>query len=106
MARGHLFVIVLLLAAAAMAGLLAIARTTQAKPASATEPAITFRMQTKLDRLEASLQRQLARQRKAGQSTPFLVSTPATAPTVSTTHHDDEEEEDERREHEENDRDD
>ena len=104
MARGHLFVIVLLLAAAAMAGLLAIARTTQAKPASATEPAITFRMQTKLDRLEASLQRQLARQRKAGQSTPFLVSTPAAAPTVSTTHYDDDD--DERPEHEESDRDD
>lgn len=105
MARGHLFVIVLLLAAAAMAGLLAIARTTQAKPASATEPAITFRMQTKLDRLEASLQRQLARQRKAGQSAPFLVSTPATAPTVSTTHYDDDGD-DERPEYEENDRDD
>lgn len=104
MARGHLFVIVLLLAAAAVAGLLAVARTTQAKPASATEPAITFQMQTKLDRLEASLQRQLARQRKAGQSAPIFVSAPAPSPTANATH--DDVDQDEGSEHGESDRDD
>ncbi len=88
MARGHLFVIILLLAAAAAAGLLAVSRTTQTKPAAATDPAITFRMQTKLNRLEASLERQIARNGKAKQSAPVLVYTRAPAPTVTATHDD------------------
>jgi hypothetical protein len=92
MARGHLFVIVVLLAAAAVAGLLAVAQTAQTSPTSAADPAITFRMQTKLNRLEASLQRQLARQRTAKQSEPAVVYTRAPAPTVSATHDDGEHE--------------
>lgn len=88
MARGHLFVVVLLLAAAAMAGLLAVARTAQTSPTSAAEPAITFRMKTKLNRLEASLQRQLERKAEAAQSQPVVAYKRMPAPTVSATHDD------------------
>ena len=63
MSRKHLFAIVVLLGAAAVAGLLALTRTgsvgAAATPASSTE--ITARTQT-LDRLEASLERSLAEQ--------------------------------------------
>lgn len=58
MSRKHLFTIVVLLAAAAVAGLLALTRTTPAAtPASNTEIATKTRS---LDRLEASLRRSLA----------------------------------------------
>ena len=63
MSRKHLFAIVVLLGAAAVAGLLALTRTGSggpaATPASSTE--ITARTQT-LDRLEASLERSLTEQ--------------------------------------------
>lgn len=62
MSRRHTFVIVVLLAAAAVAGLLAMTRTAAlGSPASAStgqDDAISFRLR-KLDRLEASLRKQL-----------------------------------------------
>ena len=90
MARGHLFVIVLLLAAAAVAGLLAVTRTAAqtTTPAAGSDPAIAFRMK-KLDRLEASLEQQIARRRATNQSAPVVVYRRATAP-VATVHQDDE----------------
>lgn len=95
MARGHLFLIVVLLAGAAVAGLLAVTRTAQSSPAaSATDPAISYRMQ-KLDRLEASLEKQLARQSKAAAKStaaPTVVYTRAPSPVVSTYHGDDDHE--------------
>ena len=63
MPRKHLFPIVVLLAAALVAGLLAISRTVAlgrpANAATASDPAIAFRLK-KLDRFEQSLRRQLA----------------------------------------------
>ena len=63
MRRRHLFVIVVLLGAAAVAGLLAVSRTValgSPQPASSgQDPAISFRLQ-RLDRLEASLRKELA----------------------------------------------
>lgn len=82
MARGHLFVIVVLLAAAAVAGLLAVTGTAQSKPAAATDPAITFRLK-KLDRLEASLEQQLAGRRATARTAPVLVYRRAASPEAS-----------------------
>jgi hypothetical protein len=82
MARGHLFLIVVLLGAAAIAGLLAVTRTA-AQPASSASPdsAIAFRMK-KLDRLEASLAQRLAQQAKAAPSpAPTVVYRRATSTT-------------------------
>lgn len=63
MSRKHLFPIVVMLAAAIVAGLLAVSRTVAlgrpANAATASDPAITFRLQ-KLDRFEQSLRRRLA----------------------------------------------
>jgi len=60
MSRKHLFAVVVLLGAAAVAGLLALSRTTTAAtPASSTQIAAKSRS---LDRLEASLRRALAQQ--------------------------------------------
>ena len=62
MPRKHLFPIVVLLAAALVAGLLAVSRTVAlgrpANAATASDPAIAFRLK-KLDRFEQSLRRQL-----------------------------------------------
>lgn len=92
MARGHLFMIVVLLAGAAVAGLLAVTRTAQSSPAvSVTDPAISYRLK-KLDRLEASLEKQLARHDKApakSTAAPVVVYTRAPSPVVSTYHGDD-----------------
>lgn len=90
MARGHLFVIVILLAAAAVAGLLAVSRTAAqaTTPAAGADPAIAFRMK-KLDRLEASLEQQIARRRATTQRAPVVVYKRATAP-VATVYQDDE----------------
>jgi hypothetical protein len=83
MARGHLFVIVILLAAAAVAGVLAVTQTAaQATPASGSDPAIAFRLK-KLDRLEASLEQQIARRNATSQSAPAVVYRRATAPVVT-----------------------
>jgi DMSO/TMAO reductase YedYZ molybdopterin-dependent catalytic subunit len=98
MARGHLFFIVVLLAAAAVAGLLAVAQTTKATPASAADPAITFRMK-KLDRLEASLEQQLAQRPAAAQTAPAVVYQRAQAPAASA-HQTDEDAEERESEHE------
>jgi len=88
MARGHLFLIVVLLGAAAVAGLLAVSRTSaQSRPVSGTDAAISVRMK-KLDKLEASLQRQITARRKASaaaRTAPTIVYERATAP-VSASH--------------------
>ena len=95
MARGYLFLIVVLLAGAAVAGLLAVTRTAQSSPgASATNPAISYRMK-KLDRLEASLEKQLSQHSKAAAKStaaPVVVYRRAPSPVVSTYHGDDEHE--------------
>ena len=63
MSRKHMFPIVVMLAAAFVAGLLAVSRTVAlgrpASAATASDPAIAFRLK-KLDRFEQSLRRQLA----------------------------------------------
>ena len=63
MSRRHMFPIVVMLAAAFVAGLLAVSRTVAlgrpASAATASDPAIAFRLK-KLDRFELSLRRQLA----------------------------------------------
>ena len=63
MSRKHVFPIVVMLAAAVVAGLFAVSRTVAlGRPASAatsTDPAIAFRLKN-LDRFEQSLRRQLA----------------------------------------------
>jgi len=63
MSRKHLFPIVVMLAAAIVAGLLAVSRTVAlghpANAATASDPAIAFRLR-KLDRFEQSLRRRLA----------------------------------------------
>lgn len=89
MSRKHLFAIVLLLAAAAVAGLLAVTRTVAlggaATPASSAQ--VTAKTRS-LDRLEASLQRALADQRPAVPSSrpaaassaqPLTIYVPSTA---------------------------
>lgn len=78
MARGHLFLIVVLLAAAAVAGMLAITRAAQTRPAAATDSAISFRLK-RLDRLEASLEKQLTARSQASQSSPVVTYMPAPA---------------------------
>jgi len=63
MSRKHLFPIVVMFAAAFVAGLLAVSRTVAAgrpaNAATASDPAIAFRLK-RLDRFEQSLQKQLA----------------------------------------------
>ena len=63
MSRKHVFPIVVMLAAAFVAGLLAVSRTVAlgrpASAATASDPAIAFRLK-KLDRFEQSLRQQLA----------------------------------------------
>jgi hypothetical protein len=62
MSRKHMFPIVVMLAAAFVAGLLAVSRTVAlgrpANAATASDPAIAFRLK-KLDKFEQSLRRQL-----------------------------------------------
>ena len=99
MDRKHLFAIVVLLGAAAVAGLLALTRTTTATQASSTQIAAKTRS---LDRLEASLRRSLAEQPPAfpatteggGQSVPartvYVRSSPA-AQAPSGEHEEDDE---------------
>lgn len=83
MPRRHLFVIVVLLGAAAVAGLLAVTRTvalgSPAPASSNQDAAISFRLQ-RLDRLEASLREQLAAQGAAASPTPATVYRHAPAP--------------------------
>ena len=74
MSRKHVFPIVVMLAAAFVAGLLAISRTVAlgrpANAATASDPAIAFRLE-KLDRFEQSLRLQLARSAKAQHPTVY-----------------------------------
>jgi hypothetical protein len=83
MPRRHLFVLVVLLGAVAVAGLLAVTRTvaagssTTSSPTSAQEAAISFRLH-RLDRLEASLRKKLAAQ---GATAPAPVTVYRRSPT-------------------------
>jgi hypothetical protein len=110
MSRKHLFAIVVLLGAAAVAGLLALTRTTTAATqASSTEIAAKSRS---LDRLEASLRRSLAerppavptRKGAAAQSAPsrtIFVRAPQPAGRASGAHEDEHgEEHEDKGEHE------
>jgi hypothetical protein len=106
MARKHAFFIVVLLAAAALAGFTAFARSVDpAQPASATatptltKSALEARLRD-LDRFEAKLRKQLAAKPAASKALPAAVVTRvAAAPApVSAYGDDDEHEEDEHEE--------
>ena len=102
MSRKHLFSIVVLLGAASVAGVVALTSTRQlgASTTQASSAQIAARSRS-LDRLEASLQRSLAKQppavpavrRPAPQRTIFVRPTAGSAQTAS--HEDEHEEEDE-----------
>ena len=93
MSRKHLFAIVVLLGAAAVAGLLALTRTTAAATqASSTRIAAKSRA---LDQLEASLRRALAEQpstlsdaRSTGSSATRTVFVPSALPQAAGEHED------------------
>ena len=98
MARKHAFFIVVLLAAAALAGFTAFARTADlAQPASATatpalsQAALEARLRD-LDRFEAKLRKQLAAKPSAGAALPATVITRAAAPAPPAAYDDDEDE--------------
>ncbi len=88
MSRKHVFVIVVLLGAAAVAGMFALTRTTSAAT-RATSMQIAARSRS-LDQLEASLRRALAEQPPAlrtapstdGSSTPPTIYVPSTTPQL------------------------
>jgi hypothetical protein len=86
MPRKHLFVIVVLLGAAAVAGLLAMTRTqalgSPASTSAGNDAAISFRMK-KLDRLEASLAKQIAAQDESAPAAPITVYRRAPGPVLS-----------------------
>jgi hypothetical protein len=88
MSRKHLFAIVVLLAAAAVAGLLAVTRTVALGGAAAPASSVQVTARTRsLDRLEASLRRALADQPPAvassgpaaASSAPLTIYVPSTA---------------------------
>jgi hypothetical protein len=107
MARKHAFFIVVLLAAAALAGFVALARSADlAQPATATpatlsQSALEKRLR-ELDRFEAKLRKQLAAKPAARAALPATVITraPIPAPTAA---YDDDEDEHEDEEHEDDD---
>ena len=96
MPRKHLFPLVVLLAAAAVAGLLALGRAVDlGRPAGAStgqQPAIAFRL-AQLDKAEKSLRTQLADLRKAPAAGPRTVyeraATPVAAHATDDEHGDD-----------------
>ncbi len=109
MSRKHLFAIVVLLGAAAVAGLLALTRTTTAAT-HASSVQITAKSRS-LDRLEASLRRSLAKQPPAvstrngaaAQSAPsrtIFVRAPQPALQASGAHEDEHGDDDHAYEHE------
>jgi hypothetical protein len=110
MARKHAFFIVVLLAAAALAGFVALARSAHlAQPAAATatptlsQSALEKRLR-ELDRFEAKLRKQLAARPAARAALPTTVITRASAPAPAPAYDDDEhEDEDEDEEHEDDD---
>jgi hypothetical protein len=93
MPRKHLFLLIVLLSAAAVAGLLALTRTTAVtQPASAstgTDAAISFRL-AKLDRFERSLRAQLAAAKPAAAvsapTTVYRRAPSVTAPSAGSEH--------------------
>ena len=98
MPRRHLFAVVVLLGAAAVAGLLAVTRTvalgSPEQASSNQDAAISFRLQ-RLDRLEASLRKELASQAAATRAS----ATVQRRATTLTPHVDDEDEDDDEHEH-------
>ena len=109
MARKHAFFIVVLLAAAALAGFVALARSADlAQPAAATatptlsQSALEQRLR-ELDRFEAKLRKQLAAKPAARAALPATVITRAAAPAPAAAYDDDDEYEDEDEEHEDDD---
>ena len=102
MHRKHLFPLVVLLAAAVVAGLLALTRTVDlGQPATAStgsDPAIAFRLK-ELDRFELSLRQQLAKTEAPTAAAPKTIYRRAAAPSsraAGFSEHEDERE-DERR---------
>jgi hypothetical protein len=83
MHRKHLFPLVVLLAAAVVAGLLALTRTVDlGQPATAStgsDPAIAFRLK-ELDRFELSLRQQLAKAEAPAAAAPKTIYRRAAAP--------------------------
>jgi ribosomal protein L12E/L44/L45/RPP1/RPP2 len=104
MHRKHLFPLVVLLAAAAVAGLLALTRTVDlGQPATAStgsDPAIAFRLK-ELDRFELSLREQLAKAKTPAAVAPKTIYRRAAAPASQAArfseHKDEDEHEDEGR---------
>jgi hypothetical protein len=101
MARKHAFFIVVLLAAAAMAGFVAVMRTVDlAQPATATatapltQSALEARLRD-LDRFEARLRKQLAAKPPARTSSPTTLDNRVAAPASFADDEDDDEYEDE-----------
>jgi len=84
MARSHLFVIVVLLGAAAVAGLLAVTRTVSlgAGAASASTSQVAAKERA-LDRLEAELRRALARRPPALPPVRTTAAAPSAPRTIS-----------------------
>jgi hypothetical protein len=110
MSRKHLFPLVVLLAAAAVAGILALTQTVDLGRASqastASDPAIGFRLE-QLDRFEASLRSRLAKTAERPASAPQTVYRRAASLTAQGGQERDEHEhESDRYEHEDGERDD
>lgn len=102
MSRKHLFAIVVLLAAAAVAGLLALTGTGQVGAATTQPSSAQIQARTRsLDRLEASLRRSLAKQPpavpagQAGRSAPTTVLVRRALPPSETAEHEDDHGDDE-----------
>ena len=100
MHRKHLFPLVVLLAAAVVAGLLALTRTVAlGQPPTAStgsDPAIAFRLK-ELDRFELSLRQQLAKAKTPAAAAPKTVYRRAAAPLSRATGFSEHEDEDEGR---------
>jgi hypothetical protein len=98
MARKHMFFIVVLLAAAALAGFTAFARTVDlSQPAAATAspsvPASALEKRLRdLDRFEAKLRKQLAAKPAGRKAAPAAVVTRVAAAPAPTSAYDDEDE--------------
>jgi hypothetical protein len=110
MARKHTFFIVVLLAAAALAGFTAFARSvdlSQTAAATATPAASDSALKDRLrqlDRFEAKLRKQLASEPAIRKSAPAPMITRVAAPPAPVAYHDDDDEhEDDEDEHEEED---
>lgn len=101
MARKHAFFIVVLLAAAALAGFTAFARTVNlSQPATATatpslpDAGLEKRLRA-LDRFEAKLRRQLAARPPARKAAPTAVVTRVAAPAPAPAYEDEDDEHEE-----------